>query len=50
MKFERTLKKYKESNHSKFIFIKIIKKEECWASYAIDRLKDTFDLRGSSIS
>ena len=48
--FEKILEKCEESNHCRFILIQFMKKEECWVSYIIGRVKCTVSFRGSSIS
>ena len=48
--FEKTLEKCVESNHSWLILIHFMERKKRWVSYAIDRVKGTFGLRGSLIS
>ena len=48
--FEKILEKCEESNYCRFILIQFMKKEKCWVSYVIGRVRFTFSFRVSSIS
>ena len=48
--FETTFENFEENNYCRFMLIQFMEKKERCASYAIDRVKGTCGLRGSSMS